>query len=177
MELWGSRWVSVFCSLLISLLVGCKSREPSYPPTDGELLTRFSRNEDSFQKLASMLASDTTLAEITEHSVSVRNAKGLPFPASPSDMPTSRIEDYRSILKKIDWNYRLARGPGEHYTASLLIFYKGDALGGAAKGFVWTDLPPGFIVQSIDDTLRSLPTSDKLFMHIKDNWYIFYVAS
>ena len=148
--------------ILMAMLSGCAYHSRF---TDQSLQQRFLANEGDFKKVIQMLSEDPKLCSIS------REAALLASDVK-ADLPQPRLNEYRSILSKLNVSRVTRRPTGQVYFA---IWNKDDfIMGGSNEYFVYAESDPAekkYLVESLDDLRKQ--TDAFAYKRIAGHWYLF----
>ncbi len=137
-------------------------------PTDDELINNFNATKELFTKMIKMIEIDTNLKRVDDNWTS-------PDDHSSIGISKKRISEYRKLFIKCN----VPRGFSAFHKEEEIQFIAscfGLATGGSCKGYVYKKVKPPEteIVSSIDDYIPKNSRSYRIYLHIEDNWYLFY---
>lgn len=131
-----------------------------------ELINRFNRQKDDFERLVVMLRADSGIQRIDEDWTA---------PSDPSRIGISkeRLATYRQLFKKLG----IPRGIEVVHQPECITFIAssiGLSISGSAKGYAYLEEPPQLVVDNLDTYWSANGQSFTAFKHIKGDWYLFF---
>ena len=141
------------------------------PPKEASLIRNFNAHRASFERLKTMLVSDTQIRRLGDWGV--ETDKGM-FEPPAGNIPLDRYKEYIALLKE-SGGIDAVREDGIHANPSIVLWVIG--LGGDTThvGICWKDEAPGRLVGSLDQYCRDHKApagSGWVYQRIEGNWYL-----
>lgn len=141
------------------------------PPSEDRLLKTFYSNRSAYEHLRDMMLADTQVRAVYSRSGVETTSSGLPHPPSEVNFPSSRYNEYKSLLEQARTPEVFRRGEGN---SEICISLWGTGFGGDTRhvDLCWLDLAPANQVASLDDFYKTPKPRHPVFNRIDKNWYL-----
>jgi len=138
-----------------------------HPPhlSDRDLIANFHRHHAEFEQLRDMILRDKGLLRVTSD---------LTWPEDPQTIgiPSSRIAEYRGLLKKLGIQGGIAVSSDQE-NIELTTSFRGFITHGSQKGYLYTsESTPKYLVAGLDRFSQSGVGGG--WVHVDGNWYLFF---
>ena len=158
-----------FCLSLVTLF-GCQGKLTS----DDELVNRFLKHRENFEKLVRMMNDDTKVRTVHEDYVALDDT-----PIWRSDdqkgFSTARWNEYKELFTQLGSPYihRISRKGDviEIASGSIVVHEIRDSEGPlvTSKGYSYSSKQPSPLAESLDN-----PQMNPCYKRIDGNWYLYY---
>ncbi len=147
-------------ALTASLILGC-AKDPWEDRPDSKLISQFFKHRNQIDSLSILFNEDSK-----NKPIGIRLTKS----SYDSQLPSSRIKEYRKLLNRIE-SYSIQ---GDTNVTEIIVVREGMLNSGFAKGFAKLRRP----AHSTSDTLSHNACSDKFIKRtcyklIENEWYLF----
>lgn len=134
--------------------------------TDAEMLARFQMKKPEFERLRSMIASDSKLERVDDNWTSPKNPSTI-------GVSSERVAEYRRLFLDIDTPRGIEAYDPARKSFLLIVSTQGLSVSGSAKGYLWSLTPPEPLFSELDSSLASPSRHFFGYRHIEGNWYLY----
>ena len=143
------------------LILGLSACHESPHASDSQLVEAFGKHRQDLERLVEMFHADT-------HNTSSFLSISMMEPSAS----TSRIEEYRTLFKKIGIEGGM-NGYGQEDCIRFPTSTSGIAISGSAKGYEWRRQPPDIVVEDTDSYRPPKQNGFIVYKTLADHWYVF----
>lgn len=156
-------WVAIALWGLGTFAIAVTGLGFAHPPSDFELVERFEREQEAFDRLAAMWSEDARA-----HAASPSAASG-----SGVDLSETRQEEYRQVARKLSLDFGTFRLRDPQIKGIMIGNGELELMGcQVVKGYAYAEREPAPLVESLDDI--SEKAWGLTFKRLKGNWYLYY---
>ena len=175
----GSIWTRPITIIIlgVSVLLGClvvaasclillilRDDMAGAHPSSQELINNFHNHRPEFERLLQMAQEDPELYRV---------AYDFTRPENPETIGVTqeRLDEYRRLFDALNLEAGIEKGRDDVW---LIASARGLSISGSAKGYIYSQTPPGLIVEDLDSYDSPDGRSFTAFQKIEENWYLYY---
>jgi hypothetical protein len=150
--------------VVILLALSCSA---CCPISQRKLEADFPARRNDLEKLAEMAREDAHLTRVAEDFTWLEDNMAWPRPENSWGLTRQRWDRYRDLFRSAEVpDGFFKRGDGIYFVDTTC----GLSISGSASGYVYSENPPGPIVETFD----GIQTDSTLFIRLTEDWYLFY---
>jgi hypothetical protein len=133
-------------------------------PSSQELIDNFYSHCPEFDQLLQMALEDQELSRV---------AYDFTRPENPETIGVTqeRLNEYRRLFDELNLEAGIDNGRDSIW---FIASARGLSVSGSAKGYIYSRIPPGLIVEDLDSYDSPDGRSFTAFQKIEGNWYLYY---